>query len=206
MGEALSYQFLGAKGKALPPGGGSLHRLTKIEAPWAFHLPEITVACDVKNPLYGKKGAAYIYSSQKGVTPIMVQKLDDGLRQLAKVCGREEAREEGAGAAGGMAYGLKRRIKEAYLVITGEGAFDSQSGSGKAPMGVMELASKFKKAGVVFAGKVEKARKASSSSKEVFTVVESSPRWLSEEEVTSQAGENLERTAALFAAGFKQSL
>jgi glycerate kinase len=121
----------------------------------------ITVACDVTNPLYGPAGAAYVFAPQKGATPDEVRELDESLRNLATRLGKtKEAATSGAGAAGGLGFGmlaffgaalrpgvdividatnLRRRLAGADLCITGEGRLDAQSLSGKTPVGVARL-------------------------------------------------------------------
>jgi glycerate kinase len=121
----------------------------------------ITVACDVSNPLFGPGGAAYVYGPQKGATPEEVRELDAALRGLAQRTGKvTEALTPGAGAAGGLGFGmlaffgaalrpgvaiiidavgLRERLEGADLCITGEGRLDAQSLSGKAPIGVARL-------------------------------------------------------------------
>jgi glycerate kinase len=122
---------------------------------------EITVACDVTNPLYGDNGAAPIFGQQKGATPEVVRYLDEQLRSLAIRSGKEaEAQQPGAGAAGGLGFGmlayfgatlkpgfeivaiaaqLRQRLADADLCITGEGRLDSQSLSGKTVGGVARV-------------------------------------------------------------------
>lgn len=122
------------------------------------------VACDVENPLYGPEGAAYVYGPQKGATPEIVERLDEGLRHFAEIIrtnlGKEVADIPGAGAAGGlgaglMAFcnatlepgadivlevvGLRERAADADLLITGEGRLDSQTSFGKGPWAVAQL-------------------------------------------------------------------
>ena len=122
---------------------------------------KIEVACDVTNPLYGPDGAASVYGPQKGASPADVRELDEALRSLAVRLGKTaEAQTPGAGAAGGLGFGmlvffnaalrrgvdividatrLRRRLAGADLCITGEGRLDAQSLSGKAPIGVDEV-------------------------------------------------------------------
>ena len=121
----------------------------------------ITVACDVTNPLFGPNGAAPVFGSQKGATPEQVVEIDAQLRALAERLGKlKEASTPGAGAAGGLGFGmlaffgaalrpgvdividavrLRERLEGADLCITGEGCLDAQSLSGKAPIGVARL-------------------------------------------------------------------
>jgi glycerate kinase len=122
---------------------------------------KITVACDVTNPLFGPDGAARVFGPQKGATPRQVVEFDQRLRDLATRLGRlKEANTPGAGAAGGLGFGmlaffgaalrpgvdivldavnLRRRLAGADLCITGEGRLDAQSLHGKAPIGVARL-------------------------------------------------------------------
>lgn len=122
---------------------------------------QITVACDVTNPLFGPTGAAEIFGPQKGATPDQVRELDALLRQLAGRTGKlAEAQQPGAGAAGGLGFAmlayfgatlrsgietvidatnLRERLAGADLCITGEGRLDTQSLHGKAPIGVARL-------------------------------------------------------------------
>ncbi|HSU66094.1 MAG TPA: glycerate kinase, partial [Tepidisphaeraceae bacterium] len=122
---------------------------------------KITVACDVTNPLFGPLGAAPVFGSQKGATPTQVAWLDDALRRLAERTGKlAEAQTPGAGAAGGLGFGmlaffgaellpgaaivleaarLRERLRGADLCITGEGCLDAGSLHGKAPMAVARL-------------------------------------------------------------------
>jgi glycerate kinase len=121
----------------------------------------ITVACDVRNPLFGAIGAAVVYGPQKGATPEQVEQLDGYLRQLAGRTGKlAEAMTSGAGAAGGLGFamlaffgaklrpgaelvieatGLRRRLAGADLCLTGEGRLDASSVHGKAPTAVTRV-------------------------------------------------------------------
>ena len=127
-------------------------------------IPHITVASDVTNPLYGELGAAYIFAPQKGATPEQVEILDERLREFAKetealaFATPSLALHPGAGAAGGLGYGLMAYLKAelksgidiilsinkfdntingASLIITGEGKSDEQTLMGKVPNGVL---------------------------------------------------------------------
>ena len=122
---------------------------------------EIVVACDVTNPLFGPDGAAVVYGPQKGASPAAVRELDDNLRSLAARMNKLDiARTPGAGAAGGLGFGmlayfgatlrlgaeiiagavgLRARLTGADLCITGEGRMDDQSVSGKTAIAVARL-------------------------------------------------------------------
>ena len=129
---------------------------------------KVIVACDVNSPLYGKQGASVVFGPQKGATKEMVKKLDMNLRYYSQIIKRtlnkDIARVKGAGAAGGLGAGLmvfanaemkkgidtvielvgmRQHLKNATLVITGEGQVDRQTGTGKTPAGVANLAAKF---------------------------------------------------------------
>lgn len=139
--------------------------------------PQIVVACDVGNPLYGDNGAAAIFGPQKGATPEHVRVLDAGLRLLADRVGkRSEATRPGAGAAGGMGFalsailgaelrsgieividavGLERRLKGADLCITAEGRLDGQTAAGKTIAGVADLCRRLGVPCIALAGSVE---------------------------------------------------
>jgi glycerate kinase len=122
---------------------------------------EITVACDVTNPLYGEQGAARVYGPQKGATAAVVEQLDRELRSFAQRTGTlNEAITPGAGAAGGLGFGmvaffgatlragveivaeaarLRERLRGADLCFTGEGRLDEQSARGKTTVGVARM-------------------------------------------------------------------
>ena len=157
---ALGWDFLDAQGNSLPPDGGHLKDIAKlVPAPLAFESME--VLCDVTNPLYGPRGAAWIYGRQKGGSDDVLAELDEGLKHLAALVkaqlGRDVADLPGAGAAGGLGYGavvfmgaqLRRGIEvvldmtgfdaaasKADLIITGEGHLDGQSAQGKLIQGL----------------------------------------------------------------------
>ena len=124
-----------------------------------------TLASDVRNPLYGSHGAAYVFGPQKGATPQMVAQLDQRARHFAEISERhfgfDRSGMEGAGAAGGLGYAFlqyldaecqpgirllldtirfKDLISGVDFIVTGEGAADRQTLMGKLPMGVLELA------------------------------------------------------------------
>jgi glycerate kinase len=172
MASALGYKFLDINGEELKPAGESLQLIRSIEDPKKLFKPsEITVhiACDVDNPLYGKRGAAYVYGPQKGATSDMVIELDKGLRNFASIVskkfGKDISRLPGAGAAGGLGAGavafldaiirpgidlymeitgFEKQLKGTDLIITGEGKLDRQTFHGKVIDGVTRLAGKHK--------------------------------------------------------------
>ncbi len=167
---AIGYRFLDKAGQDIPLNGGGLAHLDHIIPPPRKPKARYVVATDVDNPLYGAKGAARQFAPQKGADAAMVERLDKGLRRLARIVKRDlgvdVADEPGAGAAGGAGYGLMaffgarrengfqlvRRltgldalIRQHDLIITGEGCFDRTSLLGKAPAQLGDLARKLKR-------------------------------------------------------------
>ncbi|MCW3116468.1 MAG: hypothetical protein JWM28_550 [Chitinophagaceae bacterium] len=153
--EALGFQLLDLNNNLLKANGENLSAIRKIISP---PLPAIKfeIACDVQNVLCGPNGASFIYAPQKGANAEQVKFLDDGLKSLATVLlqqtGKDVANIKGSGAAGGIAASLipffdvelkqgmdmilsvsniEKEIKNAGLVITGEGKIDRQSLEGK---------------------------------------------------------------------------
>lgn len=186
--QALGYDFLNSKGNAVPYGAKGLEDLAEIRKEHV--LPELAqcefkVACDVTNPLCGPLGASAVYGPQKGATPEMVREMDQWLADYAKLAAncseRADAEHPGTGAAGGLGFAfltftnavlesgikivleetkLEQYIRDADIVVTGEGRLDGQTAMGKAPVGVAKLAGKYKIPVLAFAGSVTKdARK-----------------------------------------------
>ncbi len=170
MAQALGVRFYDRRGNALGLGGKQLNKVADIDMqnlhPKAKQA-EFDIACDVDNPLTGKRGAAYVFSPQKGADARMVEQLDQGLGNFAKVIfgklDMDVDTMKGAGAAGGLGAGLAaflgaklrpgtdiiieatrldRKMEGCSLVITGEGAMDRQTFYGKSSYGVAKLAKK----------------------------------------------------------------
>jgi len=163
MARALGFQFLANEHEVESPAElVSLHRL---KAPTRSLTARITAAVDVRNPLLGSRGATRTFGPQKGGTPEQLELLENGLNRLADVVARDlgcDSRDApGAGAAGGLGFGLmsfcgatikpgfdvvaefiglQDAIATADVVITGEGRLDEQSLEGKAPGGVARMA------------------------------------------------------------------
>jgi len=162
MAHALGWRFFNRAGEAFCPIGGTLCEVERVLPPESQKLCEVVAACDVTNPLYGLNGAAHVYAPQKGADTHVVRHLDDGLRHIAEVMRAEDlAQTPGAGAAGGLAFGVlaflggtlqpgidllleqsrfRELLRGADFVITGEGRMDAQTLEGKAPMGVLRYA------------------------------------------------------------------
>ncbi|MBD9643322.1 MULTISPECIES: glycerate kinase [Pantoea] len=180
MMQALGAQLLDEHGKQIAYGGGALPQLARIDIEQLdarIKQCRFEVACDVSNPLTGDKGASAIFGPQKGATPELVQQLDKALEHYATLIHRDLDIDvlhiDGGGAAGGMgaalhafcqaelrsgieivteALGLAEQVKDADLVITGEGRIDSQSINGKVPIGVAKVAKQFDKPVIGIAG------------------------------------------------------
>ena len=180
---ALGYVALGADNIPLGPEPASWSRLHHIGGNGPGVLPPIRLACDVTNPLLGAYGAVACYAPQKGLLPNDAHKLERISAHAAKVtCARflkdtlKETQAPGAGAAGGMAFGLsvalgakivpgaelvfawlgiERRLQMADIVVTGEGRFDQTSLLGKGPGAVIRRALAMGKPVHVFAGAID---------------------------------------------------
>ena len=221
---ALGFRFLDSEGNALQGGGEILERIARIDdSAVCREVREscFTVACDVTNPLYGERGAAYVYAPQKGADERMVEQLDRGLRNFARVVeefnGAQIGVSEGAGAAGGLGGGFKallgaklergitmviqamhfdKIIEGSDLVVTGEGRIDRQSVMGKAPSGVLAVAKAQNIPTIAIAGGVEWCDELRDCGFSLIEVV--TPKGMSLEEAMqpSVARENI-RTAAV---------
>src|SRR6266581_3500919 len=195
MARALGFRFVSDE-KELTEAVPELADLTRIETPAAAgvspansttqpaRLPpqlKIIAAVDVKNPLLGENGATRVFGPQKGASKSDLDNLERALTRLADVVatefGFDDRNEDGAGAAGGLGFGLlsfcratirpgfevvaeavglESKIKDADLVITGEGSLDRQTLEGKTPVGVARLARKFGKPVFAFVGRAAK--------------------------------------------------
>ena len=172
---ALGFAFQDKNGNPVPMGGKGLESLSSISRDNA--LPQLAqctfrIACDVSNPLCGNDGCSAVYGPQKGATADMIEKMDKWLENYALLA-NADATYPGAGAAGGLGFGflaflnatlepgvhiileetrMEDAIKDADIVITGEGRLDSQTVMGKAPIGVAKLAKKYGKRVIAFSG------------------------------------------------------
>ena len=187
MAEALGAVLLDERGNRLPPGGAPLANLARIRMDGfdrRVATVEMTVLCDVQNPLLGAEGASAVYGPQKGADAACVAQLDRALANFAGILERDlnasVAEVPGAGAAGGLAAGLMAccgatlqsgfaavskavnladRVAQADLVITGEGRLDTQSAYGKSVAGVASLANAAGVPCVAVVGLIEGAAK-----------------------------------------------
>jgi glycerate kinase len=158
---ALGARFIDASGRPIAHGGRGLGTVASADLSGLPALPPggVRVLTDVTNPLLGPHGAAAVFGPQKGASPADVAALDGGLARLAALIDVDPD-TPGAGAAGGTGFGLlawgaelvpgayavaqliglREAIAEASVVVTGEGSFDGQSASGKAPDVVRAIA------------------------------------------------------------------
>jgi glycerate kinase len=183
MAAALGFRFIASDGADVPALMSEIEQAARIVPPahWRHRAPvDILVACDVNNPLLGQTGATRVYGRQKGVTGFA--SFENRLTHIADLVARDlgiDPRDAaGAGAAGGLGFGLmafcrarltngfdlvakqiqlSQRIAAADLVITGEGRLDGQTLHGKGPAGVAEMARKAGKPVAAFAGGVEES-------------------------------------------------
>jgi glycerate kinase len=173
MAQALGVRF---DDITMPLTGGHLAAIKHIDLSGRdrrLDHTDIVVACDVNNPLFGPEGAAHVYAPQKGATPGSVEALDRGLRHLATLVPNVDPKLPGAGAAGGLGFGLvafcgaklvrgielvldavkfDERVARADLVLTGEGRIDGQSIRGKVCIGVAQAAAKHHKPTIALVG------------------------------------------------------
>lgn len=164
MAQALGALFTNEEGKEVGLGGGNLDKIAAVDLSNMdprLKETEIIVACDIDNPLCGESGASAVFAPQKGATPEMVEILDQNLLHLAALTkeqlGVDYAQAAGAGAAGGLGFGLMaycgakmcsgieavlqmvqvdHLLDDCDLLITGEGKMDGQSIHGKVPVGI----------------------------------------------------------------------
>ncbi|SKA29618.1 glycerate kinase [Photobacterium toruni] len=227
MAQALGVQLLDNNGQPLGFGGQALAQLATIDISHIdprLATIKLEVACDVDNPLCGEKGASHVFGPQKGATPTMVAELDQYLAHYAAIIKRDLGTDikntAGAGAAGGMgaallglfnaqlrsgieividAVNLGDIVKDADLVITGEGRIDSQTIHGKTPIGVARTAKKYHKPVIGIAGCLSQDCGVvyDHGIDAVFSVV---PAAMSLEQAFSNAAVNVELTARNIAA------
>lgn len=178
--QALGYEFLDSNGKQVPFGARGLQFIERISDEHV--LPELKeckfkIACDVTNTLCGEKGCSAVFGPQKGATPSMIMQMDKWLADYAKLTHEKypkaDMNQSGTGAAGGLGFAflsytnailesgikiileetrLEAYIKDADIVITGEGRLDGQTVMGKAPIGVAKIAKKYNKTVLAFSG------------------------------------------------------
>jgi glycerate kinase len=184
MAQALGARFMDRNGDTVPLGGGSLRLIHSIDVSGMdkrLESAKLTVMSDVTNPLCGENGASAVFGPQKDASPEQVKLLDEGLKAFSQKVKEEMgvgcASAPGAGAAGGLGFGLMAftgaklcsgiatildlsgfdvLAEKADIIITGEGSLDKRSIFGKAPAGVAKRAKKFGKPVIAIAGGIEK--------------------------------------------------
>ena len=194
-----------------------LFHLVKIAKPKELTLPKIIAAVDVRNPLLGENGATRVFGPQKGAADDKIDNLERARAKLADVVSKEfgvDYRDEpGAGAAGGLGFGLmsfcgarirqgfdvvaeavrlESKMKDVDLVITGEGSLDRQTLEGKTPAGVARLARKLGKRVFAIAGRRDENRQVRELFDEVYELAEPG---MSERENIKRAAELLRERA-----------
>ena len=201
--------------------------LKKIEEPNELKLAKIVAAVDVRNPLLGENGATRVFGPQKGVSPDQIPRFEAALAKLADVVARQygfdHRNEAGAGAAGGLGFGLmsfcgaeiqpgfdvvakavglESKMKNVDLVITGEGSLDRQTLEGKTPAGVARIARKLRKPIFAFVGRATGDRQV----RELFDgVYENARPGMSTEENMKRAAELLRDNARQFGKELKKT-
>ena len=178
--QALGFGLLDENGRQVSFGAQGLQMLKSITDDKV--IPELRdcsfrIACDVRNPLCGESGCSAVYGPQKGATPSMIVQMDKWLKEYADLAAAfnpgADPEYPGTGAAGGLGFAflsftnavlesgihivldetrLEEYVKDADVVITGEGRLDGQTVMGKAPIGVAKLAKKYGKPVIAFAG------------------------------------------------------
>lgn len=183
--DALGFRFLDSQNHVLAPIGGSMGKIVSIDSSNivpGLEKIKFSAVCDVTNPLFGEKGAAKIFAPQKGATKEDVEYLDKGLINLSKVALKngivsvDKEKSLGAGAAGGLGYAIMgflngeyisginfildiidfhNKVKNADLIITGEGRIDRQSLMGKVINGILRISEKEKIPVIAIGGSIE---------------------------------------------------
>ncbi|WP_372943593.1 glycerate kinase [Shewanella sp.] len=235
--QALGAKLTDINGHNIAFGGAALSTLHNIDLQLlhpGISECKIEVACDVDNPLCGPRGASAIFGPQKGATHLMVEQLDQALAHFANVINRQQSphiklgceHQAGAGAAGGMGFGvmallaatlkpgvdivtetvqLAKHCQDADLVITGEGRLDGQTVFGKTPMGVLNVAKRYNVPVIGIAGCLGDNADAivQQGMKAIFPII---PSLQPLEQVLAEAQTNLTHTAQNIAAVWSLSL
>ncbi|MHC1481199.1 glycerate kinase [Frateuria aurantia] len=229
--QALGVRFLDAAGTALTgPPMSWLDRLARIDV--SHRDPRLAgttleVACDVDNPLLGPNGASAIFGPQKGADPAMVAQLDQRLACLADRIAADLAIDvhqlAGGGAAGGMGAGavallgghlrsgveivsgtvdLAAAVREADLVVTGEGRIDGQSIHGKTPVGVAKVAKQYGRPVIAIAGALGEGYQAVLEAG-IDAVFSTANQGLSRQQMFERAATSVQAVAREIAAGLR---
>jgi len=221
---ALGFEFLDKNGKPISLGAKGLETLASISTENVIpQLKECSfrIACDVTNPLCGTNGCSAVFAPQKGGTPETIAKMDIWLENYAKLAKKISKNADmnypGAGAAGGLGFAffaftdarlesgvsivleetnIEEYIKNADIIVTGEGKLDAQTVMGKAPIGVARIAKKYGKKVIAFAGCVtDDAVVCNEHGIDAYFSITPSAMSLSEAMNTDNAYRNLKNTA-----------
>ena len=169
--QALGFSFLDTIGQQVPYGAEGLAQVATINT--AHVMPELRectfhVACDVNNPLCGAQGCSAVFARQKGADDAMIAVMEKTIRRFAGTVQKQfptaDPELPGSGAAGGLGFALRTflyadlqpgievvtqqirledAIREADIVVTGEGRMDAQTAMGKAPVGIAKIAKRY---------------------------------------------------------------
>lgn len=222
--QALGFGFLDKNGSQIAHGAEGLKDLATITDENV--LPELKdctfrIACDVTNPLCGPQGCSAIFGPQKGATPEMITAMDAWLASYAKKAAEKypcaDAKQPGTGAAGGMGFAfltfmnaalesgikivleetrLEDYVKDADIVVTGEGRLDRQTMMGKAPSGIAAIAKKYQIPVIAFAGSVsDDAKECNERGIDAYFPILRSVITLSEAMDKNTASKNMTNTA-----------
>jgi glycerate kinase len=228
MAHALGFRFLGAGERDIKQFVelASLERIERPKEREEPKRPRIVAAVDVKNPLLGENGATQVFGPQKGASKTDLDNLERALTRLAEVVTKEFGfdyrNQPGAGAAGGLGFGLlsfcgaiirpgfevvaeavglQLKMKDADLVITGEGSLDRQTLEGKTPAGVARLARKLGKPVFAIVGRATVDREV----REIFDAIYENARpGMSQQENMRHAAELLRENGRELAKTFRR--
>ena len=226
MARALGFRFFEHEPPPSPGSGAAgeqefelsgIVKLEWIEKPKNLALPKMVVAVDVQNPLLGENGATRVFGPQKGATENKIDILERALGRLAEIVAKDfgiDYRDEpGAGAAGGLGFGLmsfcsavmrpgfevvaesvglESKMEDVDVVITGEGSLDRQTLEGKTPAGVARLARKLGKRVFAIVGRASEDRQVRELFDEVYVLTQPG---MSEKENIARAAELLQKRA-----------
>ena len=222
--QALGYGILDKEGRQVPYGARGLTEIASVTDDNV--LPELSgctfrIACDVTNPLCGEQGCSAVFGPQKGADPEMIRQMDGWLEHFAALSQEKypaaDPLRPGTGAAGGLGFAflgftkavlesgvkivldetkLEDYVRDADLVISGEGRLDGQTVMGKAPIGVAKTAKKYGKPVIGFSGCVTKdAVACNREGIDAFFPILRGVVTLDEAMKTENAGANLADTA-----------
>ncbi|SIS86151.1 glycerate kinase [Kroppenstedtia eburnea] len=223
---ALGVRFYDGQGELLEPAGGNLGEIDRIDGSGLdprLQKVRITIASDVTHPLLGPEGAIHVFGPQKGIQAEELDRFEEGMgrfaERLVRVTGRDHRWTPGSGAAGGFGFSLlsllnvewgsgldliaawghlEEKIRQADLVITGEGRMDRQSLYGKVPVGIARIAARHEIPVVAFTGQIQgDLTEAEETGISVILPITEGP--ISLEDAMRQGPDLLERAACRFA-------